>query len=105
MPRPVAGNKHVPVTFRCNTALTCCRIVTCGSKRGRKKPRMSGIVIKASGVEPVLLGNRPAWWRVATPLAVIAILALLPPPSGLAQHAWYFFAIFSGVVAALVLEP
>jgi L-tartrate/succinate antiporter len=28
----------------------------------------------------------------------------LPPP-GLAQHAWYYFALFSGVVAALVTEP
>jgi di/tricarboxylate transporter len=26
-------------------------------------------------------------------------------PAGLAQHAWYYFAIFAGVVAALVAEP
>ena len=25
--------------------------------------------------------------------------------NGLAHHAWYYFAIFAGVVAALVLEP
>jgi len=66
---------------------------------------MSGIAAKAAGVEPAPSGGRVAWWRVAIPLAVIAIIALLPAPSGLAQHAWYFFAIFSGVVAALVLEP
>jgi L-tartrate/succinate antiporter len=30
---------------------------------------------------------------------------MLPPPAGLAQHAWYYFAIFAGVIAALVTEP
>lgn len=45
------------------------------------------------------------WWRVALPFAVTIVIALLPPPHGLAQHAWYYFAIFSGVVAALVVEP
>lgn len=32
-------------------------------------------------------------------------LWLLPPPAGLAPHAWCFFAIFTGVVVALILEP
>jgi di/tricarboxylate transporter len=27
------------------------------------------------------------------------------PPEGLAQHAWYFFAIFAGVIVGLMLEP
>lgn len=31
-------------------------------------------------------------------------MAALPPPAGLAQHAWYYFAIFAGVIAALVTE-
>ena len=66
---------------------------------------MSGTAVKVAGVEPAPSGNKTAWWRVAAPLAVIAIIAVLPPPTGLAQHAWYFFAIFCGVVAALVLEP
>ena len=47
----------------------------------------------------------PQWWRVAIPLAIIAIIAALPPPTGLEQHTWYYFAIFSGVIAGLVLEP
>ena len=45
------------------------------------------------------------WWRIALPFAVTIIIALLPAPQGLAQHAWYYFAIFSGVIAALVTEP
>ncbi len=39
------------------------------------------------------------------PVAVALVLALLPAPSGLPQHAWYFFAIFVGVIVGLVLEP
>jgi L-tartrate/succinate antiporter len=45
------------------------------------------------------------WWKAAAPIAVAVILALLPPPEGLGQHAWYYFAIFAGVVVALMLEP
>lgn len=44
-------------------------------------------------------------WRAWVPIAVVALVAVAPPPDGLARHAWYFFAIFIGVVAALVLEP
>ena len=47
-----------------------------------------------------------AWsWKAMGPVAVALVLALLPAPSGLAQHAWYFFAIFVGVIVGLVLEP
>jgi len=45
------------------------------------------------------------WWRVAIPVLVTLGLAAVPPPPGLAQHAWYYFAIFAGVIAALVTEP
>jgi L-tartrate/succinate antiporter len=36
---------------------------------------------------------------------VAAAIAMVPAPAGLAQHAWYFFAIFAGVIVGLVLEP
>ncbi len=45
------------------------------------------------------------WWRVAIPLLISLALAATPPPAGLAQHAWLFFALFAGVIAALVTEP
>ena len=45
------------------------------------------------------------WWRVAIPLLITLVLAVLPPPPGLAPHAWLYFAIFAGVIAALVTEP
>jgi L-tartrate/succinate antiporter len=45
------------------------------------------------------------WWRAAVPLAVIVIIAMIPAPAGLGRHAWYYFAVFGGVVAALIVEP
>jgi len=45
------------------------------------------------------------WLKRGSPLVVAALLALMPAPDGLAQHAWYFFAIFIGIVLGLILEP
>jgi L-tartrate/succinate antiporter len=44
-------------------------------------------------------------WRAIAPIGVAALLAILPAPEGLPQHAWYYFAIFSGVIVALMTEP
>ena len=44
-------------------------------------------------------------WKALVPLLVAAGIALLPAPEGLPQHAWYYFAIFSAVIVALMLEP
>jgi L-tartrate/succinate antiporter len=43
--------------------------------------------------------------RKAIPVAVACLLFLLPVPEGLPPHAWRYFAIFTAVVAGLVLEP
>ena len=44
-------------------------------------------------------------WKLFAPLAVGVAIALSPAPEGLAPHAWYYFAIFAGVITGLVLEP
>lgn len=44
-------------------------------------------------------------WKFLAPLAVAALIAAIAPPAGLAPHAWYFFAIFAGVIVGLMLEP
>ena len=44
-------------------------------------------------------------WKHLAPVAVTTVIALLPAPAGLAQHAWYFFAIFAGVIVGLMFEP
>ena len=44
-------------------------------------------------------------WRVAVPILIAGLLAILPVPEGLTPNAWYYFAIFAAVVAGLILEP
>lgn len=39
------------------------------------------------------------------PVVIAGAVALLPTPAGLAPQAWFFAAIFAGVVAGLILEP
>ncbi|WP_272700120.1 anion permease [Desulfovibrio sp. Fe33] len=40
-----------------------------------------------------------------SPVIVAVILAILPTPEGLSPQAWYFLAIFAGVVVGLIIEP
>jgi len=44
-------------------------------------------------------------WKALAPIAVAVAIALIPAPSGLPQHAWYFFAIFAAVIVGLMFEP
>ena len=44
-------------------------------------------------------------WKCFAPTAVAIIIALIPAPPGLPQHAWYFFALFAGVIVGLMFEP
>ena len=57
-----------------------------------------------AGMPPAQAAGYP-WWKALAPIAVAIIIAVLPPPEGLPQHAWYYFAIFAGVVVALMFEP
>ena len=43
--------------------------------------------------------------KMAIPVLVAVIVALLPTPEGLAVNAQYFFAVFLGVIVGLILEP
>ena len=43
--------------------------------------------------------------RTLAPVAVAGLIAFVVVPSGLAPHTWLYFAIFVGVVLALILEP
>src|SRR5258707_6270051 len=66
-------------------------------------PPSRGTVVTPS-VRPEARSKTPLWNALA-PVAITVVLALLPVPSGLAPHAWYFFSIFVGVIVGLVLEP
>ena len=54
---------------------------------------------------PAEKGGHAIPWKALAPIVVALIIAAFPPPEGLAQHAWYFFAIFAGVIVGLMLEP
>jgi L-tartrate/succinate antiporter len=44
-------------------------------------------------------------WKAIAPVAAAILIALIPAPAGLPPHAWYFFAIFVGVIVGLMFEP
>ena len=44
-------------------------------------------------------------WKHFAPIVVAIVIALIPAPAGLPQYAWYYFAIFAGVIVGLMLEP
>jgi len=44
-------------------------------------------------------------WKSLIPVILGIIIALLPVPQGLTVTAWHYFAIFSAVILALILEP
>ena len=43
--------------------------------------------------------------RAGLPLLLTALIAVCPAPAGLAPSAWLYFAVFAGVIAALITEP
>lgn len=46
-----------------------------------------------------------SFMKAMVPLLVAVVIALIPAPEGLPPHAWYYFAIFAGVIVALMFEP
>ena len=44
-------------------------------------------------------------WRLAVPILVGLVLAVLPPPAGLAPFAWHYLALFVATILALITEP
>jgi len=69
--------------------------------------RSTPISTENPGAEPggTQRGRSKSWWRTAVPLLVLVTLVLIPHPAGLETHAWRYFALFAGVVVALILEP
>ncbi len=43
--------------------------------------------------------------KMAIPIIIAIIVAVLPTPEGLSVNAHYFFAVFLGVIVGLILEP
>lgn len=49
--------------------------------------------------------SRGAWPNVLIPVAVGALIALLPVPEGLQPRAWWYFALFVTVIGGIITEP
>jgi L-tartrate/succinate antiporter len=45
------------------------------------------------------------WVKWAIVVLVGVVIALIPPPPGLAPYAWYYFALFAAVIVGLIIEP
>jgi L-tartrate/succinate antiporter len=44
-------------------------------------------------------------WKHFAPVVAALVIALIPAPAGLPQYAWYYLAIFVGVIVGLMFEP
>ena len=45
------------------------------------------------------------WWKIAGPVGLWLLITLIHTPAGLTPQAWHYFALFAGVILALILEP
>lgn len=45
------------------------------------------------------------WLKAVAPMAIGAIIALIPAPVGVPIDAWRYFALFTAVIAGLITEP
>jgi L-tartrate/succinate antiporter len=59
----------------------------------------------APAVKSAKPGKARVSWKAVAPVAVAALIAVVPAPHGLPQHAWWYFALFAGVIVGLILEP
>jgi len=61
--------------------------------------------IDASSVDKASGGKKNRLFFMLAPFVVTLLLLLVPVPEGLQPYAWYYFAIFVGVIVGLILEP
>ncbi|HSR14005.1 MAG TPA: anion permease, partial [Thermodesulfobacteriota bacterium] len=51
------------------------------------------------------LSTRQRVLSALIPLAVLGIIWITPPPSGLTPQAWKMFAIFAATILGILLQP
>lgn len=44
-------------------------------------------------------------WKLLAPLAVMAVMLLIPVPDGMPPQAWHYFAVFVAMIVGMILEP
>ena len=73
------------------------------ARESRRHHHNVGVASTSAEGEPTRGMSRV--WRVLIPIAVGAVVALLPAPTGLSPQAWYYFALFVTVIVGVVTEP
>jgi len=63
------------------------------------------MITEGAGQRGIPARRRAGIWRLATPVIVGSVLAMLPPPAGLAPFAWHYLALFVATILALITEP
>ena len=63
------------------------------------------VPVDTNTVEKVSGGSKNRFFFMLAPFVVTLLLLLVPVPEGLQPYAWYYFAIFVGVIVGLILEP
>jgi L-tartrate/succinate antiporter len=61
--------------------------------------------VQQAAVQPAPAGDKSKLLKWGIPLALGAIVYVIPAPAGLAPVAWHYFAVFLAVIAALITEP
>jgi di/tricarboxylate transporter len=65
--------------------------------------------VETGAVDPAISAKQESFknisWKHFAPVVVTVLVALIPAPAGLPQYAWYYFAIFVGVIVGLMFEP
>jgi L-tartrate/succinate antiporter len=67
-------------------------------------PRLQGVEAnpRANARNPSV---KTRLYEAAIPLAIGAVIAIVPAPTGLSVDAWRYFALFTTVIVALITEP
>ena len=73
--------------------LCCAAVPVIGEPRVARRPTEHGSQRGASAA------------KVGIPLALGAVIALLPVPNGLTPDAWHYFALFVTIIAGIITEP
>lgn len=70
-----------------------------------ERPDLKPLQAGADAHKPVASPFRRRLVRAGIPLLAGLALALIPAPSGLATHAWLYFAVFVTVILGVITEP
>jgi L-tartrate/succinate antiporter len=67
--------------------------------------RATALEESVGALQRVPANSSRAAWRAGLPVLIGVVMAMVPPPAGLALHAWRYLALFVTVILAVITEP